>query len=108
VPELPKITQTSPSIWEEVIREEAQKEGVDQDLLVSIARCESGFHPSVHNATSTASGLYQFLDSTWASQSAKYGITTQKDDPYGQIELAVKMIRDGGLSHWKASQSCWK
>jgi muramidase (phage lysozyme) len=76
--------------------------------MLRVANCESGFHPEVHNKTSTASGLFQFLDSTWKSQSAKYEVYTLKDDPYGQIEVATRMIADGGIGHWNASKSCWQ
>lgn len=32
-----------------------------------VAECESGFQYSIKNANSTASGVYQFLDGTWAN-----------------------------------------
>ena len=73
---------------------------------MDIARCESGFNPDIKNAVSTASGMFQFLDSTFTSQSAKYGLTGEKNDPYLQIELTARMLADGGLSHWAASANC--
>lgn len=95
------------AVWEPVIREAARKWGAPEDLVVKVVECESGFKPNAQNAYSTASGLFQFLDSTWKSQSTKYGVTTQKNDPYGQIEVATHMIADGGITHWNASKSCW-
>lgn len=97
----------SPSPWEEIIRQKAKEAGLEAEKVVRIAKCESGFKPSIKNANSTASGLFQYLDSTWKSMSAKYGITTQKNDPYGQIELTIKILVDGGWGHWNASRSCW-
>lgn len=39
--------------------------GIDPEAAVRIAACESSLNPKAQNATSTAKGLYQFLDSTW-------------------------------------------
>ena len=36
---------------------------------LAIARCESGYNPSAYNASSGASGVFQFLRSTWATTS---------------------------------------
>lgn len=34
---------------------------------LNVARCESGFNPNAFNASSSASGVFQFLPSTWAT-----------------------------------------
>lgn len=34
---------------------------------LAVAQCESGFNPSAYNPSSGASGVYQFLGSTWAT-----------------------------------------
>lgn len=102
-----KIKQPA-SGWGSIIREYAAKNGADPERAVKIAWCESGFKPSAKNSSSTASGLFQFLTSTWQSQSVKYGVTTEKNDPYGQIELATKIMADQGYGRWKASESCWR
>lgn len=34
-------------------------------ILDRMIRCESGWKPAIENASSTASGLAQFLDGTW-------------------------------------------
>lgn len=81
---------------------------IDPDLLLRIAKCESGFHPDAKNKVSTASGIFQFLDSTFFSQAQAAGLPTDnKNDPEIQAELAATMISKGGLSHWNASKSCW-
>ena len=36
------------------------------DWALRVAACESGFNPNAYNAYSGASGLFQFLPSTWA------------------------------------------
>ena len=94
--------------WIPIIREYAVRFGADPDLIVRVVRCESGFKPDIKNSTSTASGLFQFLDSTWKGQSAKYKVYTLKNDPYGQLEVATQMIAAGGITHWNASRHCWQ
>jgi hypothetical protein len=52
--------------------------GTDPKLMATIGAIESGFDPSVKARTSSASGLNQFIESTWQEQlkknGAKYGI----------------------------------
>ena len=54
------------------------------DWLVSK---ESSWNPSAKNPTSTAYGLFQFLDSTWGSVGAR-----KTSDPRAQIEAGLKYI----------------
>jgi hypothetical protein len=55
------------------ISQAAKRVGVDESIMLAMAKQESGFNPSAKAGTSSAKGLYQFIDSTWASMSAKYG-----------------------------------
>ena len=52
--------------------------GVDFNYLMSQARIESGFNPSAKARTSSATGLYQFIDQTWLGtvrdHGAKHGL----------------------------------
>ena len=81
---------------------------IDSDLLVRIAQCESGLRIDAKNTLSSASGLFQFLTSTFISQSLAYGLPIDdKNDPEIQIELAARMIADGKIGHWRASFQCW-
>jgi hypothetical protein len=54
------------------------RSGVDFSYLVTKAAMESGFDPGIAAKTSSASGLYQFIDETWlemiAAHGAKYGL----------------------------------
>lgn len=76
--------------------------------LDSIAKCESGGNPSAQNAGSTASGLYQFLDSSWkAYGGSKYGPRAKDATPAQQTEIAHAAVARSGLTPWKASQHCW-
>ncbi len=51
----------------------AARTGVDFQALYNTARLESGFRPAVKAATSSATGLFQFIDSTWLSTLARHG-----------------------------------
>lgn len=92
---------------EHLLRDAAREQGIDEELFVRVAWCESGFKLGIHNVASTASGIFQFLDSTFNSQMNKYGLTGDKDSEI-QILLASLMIRDGGIGHWNASRTCWQ
>jgi peptidoglycan hydrolase-like protein with peptidoglycan-binding domain len=72
-----------------------------------VARCESGLDPNAQNPRSSASGLFQFIDSTWRSvtglapPASAYSVGTQVDAFYD--------LWDGGsgAGHWAPSRHCW-
>lgn len=68
----------------------------------AIIQCESGGNPLAQNPHSTASGLYQILDSTWAGYG---GYRRAKDAPVS-VQTAKAMTL--GISAWNASRSCWE
>ena len=51
---------------EEKIRAAARAAYIDEDKAVLIARCESSLDPYAASKRSSAKGLYQFTDRTWA------------------------------------------
>lgn len=51
----------------------ATRTGVDFDYLVAQARIESGLNPEAKARTSSARGLYQFVDSTWLRTVDRHG-----------------------------------
>ena len=67
--ELPMPDQTI----QDVILDAAKKVGVDPGLMLAMARQESSFNPTAKAGTSSAKGLYQFIDSTWGDMLQKYG-----------------------------------
>ena len=58
-----------------LIRERALANGVDPAALVRIAQIESGLNPSAANPSSSAKGLFQFVDRT----AKQYGLTNPLD-----------------------------
>ncbi len=85
-------------------------------ILKRIRGCESGSGPrsfgnyAAQNPVSTASGAYQFLDSTWHKWVRKFRLKAwrAKFAPRYQQDLAaVAEYRQNGTSPWYASRHCW-
>lgn len=55
------------------IRLASARTGVDFDYLFSQARIESSLNPNARARTSSATGLYQFIDQTWLATVDKHG-----------------------------------
>lgn len=55
------------------IRRAADATGVNFSLLVETARRESAFNPNAQAGTSSATGLFQFIDSTWLDMVRRHG-----------------------------------
>lgn len=72
--------------------------GVPEWQMRSVAWCESRLNPWAKNRSSTAAGLFQFLDSTWArSGMAVFSVY----DPLANALAAAKTVRaDGGWRQW--------
>lgn len=70
-----------------------------------IAACESGGRYDARNRRSTASGKYQFLNTTWAG---RYGVKrAYLATPEQQEQAAMELYVASGLQPWRASQRCW-
>ncbi len=55
------------------LAEASRRTGVAFEALFNTARLESGFDPDARARTSSATGLFQFIDSTWLQTLAKHG-----------------------------------
>jgi hypothetical protein len=55
------------------VREGATATGVDFNFLMRTAQRESGLSPTAHASTSTAAGLFQFVEQTWLSTLKRHG-----------------------------------
>lgn len=58
---------------EGALRNASQATGVDFDFLVRTARRESSFNPSAKAPTSSAAGLFQFVEQTWLATVKQHG-----------------------------------
>lgn len=80
----------------------SDKFNVNPNLALSVAQCESGLNPKAKSNLSTATGIYQFIKSTF-----KANCEGVADDPEYNVKCAIKMISQGKINHWNASRSCW-
>ncbi|KQN92359.1 flagellar biosynthesis protein FlgJ [Sphingomonas sp. Leaf231] len=55
------------------IQRAAQRTGVDFDYLMGQARLESGLNANARSGTSSATGLFQFLDQSWLAVVKQHG-----------------------------------
>lgn len=69
----------APSVAAGAIRLASERSAQDFGYMMELAAAESGFSHSVRASTSTATGLYQFIESTWAwmikLHGARYGLS---------------------------------
>ena len=68
------------------IKQASQSTGISFQYLLTTAKIESGLNPSAQASTSTAKGLYQFIDQTWLGtvkqEGASLGYGKYADAPY--------------------------
>ena len=71
------------NVVEVAIQRASSATGVDFTFLLGTARRESGYNPGAHAPTSSAAGLFQFVEQTWLStlktHGAKYGYARYAD-----------------------------
>ena len=69
--------QSIRGVVEAAIQRASTATGVDFSFLLGAAKRESGFNPAAHAQSSSAAGLFQFVEQTWLStlkqHGAKYG-----------------------------------
>jgi hypothetical protein len=70
-------------VVEAAIQTASNATGVDFSFLLGTARRESGYNPGAHAPTSSAAGLFQFVEQTWLAtlkaHGAKYGYARYAD-----------------------------
>lgn len=84
--------------------------GADEPVALAIAKCESQFVAGARNPSSSAKGVYQFLDGTWSRYALLHWGTVQGKDVlnYGDnVELGTWVIANYGTADWLASAACW-
>jgi hypothetical protein len=76
------------------IRNAASATGTNFEYLLATARVESGFNPSASAKTSSAQGLFQFIDRTWLSTLKQAGPNLG----YGKYAAAISQDQNGQYS----------
>lgn len=83
---------------ETAIRRASNAVGVDYDFLMKTARRESALNPSAKARTSSAAGLFQFIEQTWLSTVKQHG----PQHGYGQY---ADLIQRGSDGRWRVDGS---
>ena len=111
VPPVPKVEEPKkPQTISDLIVYYAEINGADVNLALNVACAESCtrnsegqvmFNSKAKNPSSSASGVYQFVNGTWRS-SCKGDVLDAEDN----IKCGTKILATaGGIHHWEASRS---
>lgn len=90
---LQALTSSAPRSVLQAIEKASVSTGVDFAYLVGKAAAESSFNPKARAKTSSATGLYQFIDKTWLTMVKKYG------EKYGLGKYADKIDDSGQVKN---------
>lgn len=83
----------------EALQRAAASTGVDFSMLAETARRESGYNATAKAGTSSATGLFQFIESTWLDMVRKYGAE------HGVGGLASRISVSGGRAQVSDAQT---
>ncbi len=87
---------------EEYADETAKKENINSQQFLRLIKCESNWKEDAMGDSGTSFGLLQFKKDTFSLFSKKFDLPNiDIKDPYQQIDLAVRMIKEGQILHWK-------
>lgn len=91
----------------DAITSASAKTGISREYMMAMADQESSFNPNAKAKTSSASGLYQFTDGTWAGMIKKYpqyGYSqADKHDPEAQATMAALYAKENQKTIEKAT-----
>ena len=83
-----------------MLDEVAKTTGVEPNLLKTFAAIESSFNPNAGAGTSTAKGLFQFINDTWTGMLDKYGKkyglspSTSVYDPRANALMGAEFLKE--------------
>ncbi len=105
---LKKNSQTSPveGTTKSLIKKIAVAEGVDPELAVRVAQCESNFDIMAINTNKDGSrdrGLFQW-NSKWHPEVSD----EQAFNPITATQLFCKAFKENHLDWWNATRKCWE
>ena len=90
----------------QLIKDYSARYGISPELPLAVAKCESGYRWNAKNGSSTASGVFEYIHSTWINTEAgKQGLSVFDAD--ANVHMAIKSIASGGINNWAASKKCW-
>lgn len=84
---LEALSHTAPTVAA-ALKRASETTGAGFDLLYNMAKRESAFDPKAQASTSSAAGLFQFIDQTWLGAVKKYGAR------HGLAEEAAAITQD--------------
>ena len=92
-------TPTKTTIKTEPLSYSYKESSPNTSMMDAFAKAESGNNPNARNPNSSASGLMQFTNRTWADMVNKYGQQTgiklsDKNDPKAQTTMAALYAQD--------------
>jgi murein DD-endopeptidase MepM/ murein hydrolase activator NlpD len=78
------------------------------DVWAPVIDCESGGDPTAQNPTSTASGLYQIIDGTWAAYGGtEFAPRAKQATPEQQRIVAERILHEGYNGHAPQGPGAW-
>ena len=90
---------------------EAMDIGVPVQEALAIPTAESNFDVNASNASSSASGLWEWLNGSFQYYCIDHyhvaDSMDEKNDPHASTICALMTIRDFGTSPWDASKTIW-
>lgn len=103
------VAAPEPLTNEEKIVQEATLVGIDPQLALAIAWCESKYIETTKNPHSTASGIFQFIRGTWQQTVRQMQLPPESNvfDADTNIKAGVWLLKKEGTKPWNASKHCW-
>lgn len=89
----PKPAMTVPGNVLSAVNTASAKVGVDAKYMLATAKIESSFNPDAKAKTSSATGLFQFIDQTWLGTVKKFG-------PKHGLEADAALITRDASGRW--------
>ena len=96
-PALAPIVVAASAIQQIILDAFASLGSAAQQWALRVARCESNYNPYAVNRYSGASGLFQFLPSTWATTPQR---AQSVFDPVANAQAAAWLYQRSGPSQW--------
>lgn len=90
-----------------LVRHYLAEYGASDSLGIAIVQCESGFNANARNNVSSASGLYQFIRSTWEGTAIRMGLPEYQDHKQYSLNAEVNarfgawLLANSGPQNWE-------